>query len=264
MYDTYDKEKAAAEYLVAFIKHLYRKGKNSFEISKTLQIDIDLIDKLLKNDKLLPELKTRNVDFVKKLQEKYTDPEVLKQKCNELGINFFVSKHNNDYYFYGHSGYLKNIGPWQRQNNFTDALSYYFGTKKRKYTNSDMDVLAKLSTGVLITEEEEKLTDRTLTPAYRMRIINDITDGCKEQEISEKFNCSIPAVKQIADDYELQLPVTEKSIVSRIVKAIKQGYSFDHIARRFYNYNTYLIEDLIKTYRILPASEGKIDTDIPS
>jgi hypothetical protein len=34
MYNTYDKEKAAAEYLVAFIKHLYRKGKNSFEISR--------------------------------------------------------------------------------------------------------------------------------------------------------------------------------------------------------------------------------------
>ena len=263
-YDTGDKEKAAAEYLVAFIKHLYRKGRNSFEISKTLQIDIDLIDKLLKNDKLLPELRARNVDFVKKLQEKYPDPKELQQKCYELDFYFHVSNYNDGFYFYGRHNYLKNIGPWQRQNNFRDALSYYFGTKKRKYTNSDMDVLAKLSTGVLITEEEEKLNDRTLTPAYRMRIINDLTDGCKEQELSEKYNCSIPAVKLVADDYELQLPVTEKSIVSRIVKAIKQGYSFDHIARRFYNYNTYLIEDLIKTYRILPASNGQTENDIPS
>lgn len=254
-----DLEKAAAEYLVAFIKHLYRKGKNSFEISTILQIDYDLIQKLLKNDKFIELLKARDLELINSLKQQYPDEVKFKDKCREHRFYYF-EYHSGNYHsihITGISNYLKNIGPWQRQNDFKDALGFYFGPTKRKYTNSDMDVLTKLSIGKTIPEEQDKLTDRSLTPAYRLRIINDLADGCKENELSEKYNCCISAVKQVADEYELELPFTEKSIVSRIVKAIKQGYTFDQLTKRFYNFNPNEVEDFIKTYRILPASEGK-------
>ena len=253
-----DKEKGAAEYLVAFIKHLYRNGKNSIEISIALEIDIDLIEKLLKNDKFLLSLKERDTDFINNLKQQYPDDVAFKNKCRELGF-YYYEYHSVNYHsthIIGCSRYFKNIGPWQRQNSFTDALGYYFGRKKRRYTNSDMEVLTKLSTGKIITEEQEKLTDRNLTPAYRLRIINDLSDGCIENELSEKYNCSVAAIKQVADEYELQLPFSEKSIDSRIVKAIKQGYTFEQLTKRFYNSNANQLEDFIKTYRIIPAREG--------
>jgi hypothetical protein len=258
-YGNADYEKLAAEYLVAFIKHLYRKGKNSYEISEILEIDYDLIGKLLKNDKMLEALKLRDMEFINTLKQQFPELAELQSKCREYGIYYHESSYGNppSIYISGISNYLKNIGPWQRQNYFTDPLKYYFGRKKRKYTNSDLDVLTKLSTGKKIMEEQEKLTDRDLTPAYRLRIINDLADGCGEEDLSRKYNCSIAAVKLVADEYELLLPFSEKSIVARIVKAIKQGYAFELLTKRFYNSSTDLIENLIKTHRIEPASEGK-------
>jgi len=131
-YGNADNEKAAAEYLVAFIKHLYSKGKNSFEISKILEIDYDLIVKLLKNDKLLESLKTRDLEFINNLKQQYPEPSMLQSKCWENGIYYHESSYGNtpNIYISGTGSYLKNIGPWQRQNYFTDPLSYYFGRKK--------------------------------------------------------------------------------------------------------------------------------------
>jgi hypothetical protein len=88
-------------------------------------------------------------------------------------------------------------------------------------------VLTQLSTGAAVSDPAENFSDRNLSPDYKLRIINDLSDGHPVIYLSEKYNCSELAVKQTAAEHSLTLPVSEGSIRERLIQAIKDGYNFE-------------------------------------
>jgi hypothetical protein len=238
-------EQAAAEYLIAFIKHLYSEGKSGFEIAEKLEIHSDLIEKLISDREMLETMKQRNNSFIEELKAKYPDENEFKQKVS-YPLRIYLSDYDHKYYDY--SDRLKNIGPWQRRFNFTNAIDFYF-TNKKKYSENDTDVLTRLSTGTAVSEPAKNLSDRNLSPDYKLCIINDLSDGHPVIYLSEKYNCSELAVKQTASEHGLTLPVSEGSIRERLIQAIKDGYNFEQLRKRFRN-EEQEIKELIAIYRL--------------
>lgn len=241
-------EQAAAEYLVAFIKLFLKKGKCGYEIGKTLGIHPEMIEKLLKDDKATLQLVVkRNKEYTDKLREGFAEGANLSEAFSKHG--FFYYDFNNT--VTSRSTDLKGLGPWQRRNNFKNGIDYYFRHKKR-YSESDIDLLTRLSTGALIQEPKNDFRDRELLPQYKLRIINDILDGHSVTVISEKYNCSELAVRQTAEEQQVEVPASEEVIRKRVVQAIKDGYNFEQLTRRFRITEAELKELVIK-YRIEPV-----------
>jgi hypothetical protein len=251
IYFTTPEERAAGEYLAAFIKHLFNKGKSGIEISKTLQISLTLLERLIYDEEMLAELKKRNDKIVWPIIKNTSDPREMDKKLREIGISW--SPITPDTYYDG-TGLYTTIGPWQRNHNFKNAVQYHYHYKK-KYSKDDIDVILSLSTGVDIKEPKEKLPSRELTPEYKMRIVYDLLDGLLLQNISEKYNCSVIAVTQIAAENGLILPVTGESVAERIAGAVKEGYTLEQLTKRFIQTDEEKLKELIKIHRILPATE---------
>jgi hypothetical protein len=244
-----ESDRAAAEYLTAFIKLLYSRGKSAYEIEDKLEIDSDLIWKLIPDPKFKAELEKRNLEYIEELKK---DPHPLDKdrKLREHRLYEYQGK------WHKRSNYLKNVGPWQRQRNFQNAIDYHIGKKKR-YTGNDIDVLLKLSpaASARIREENPDLSVRNLSADHKLRIINFIADGHGIKELSEKFNCSELAVKQTLEEREIAFPVTDATIERRIRHAIEGGYSFEQLTSRFKNTNPEGIKELIKEMRIDPVMD---------
>ncbi len=240
-------ERAAAEYLTAFIRLFYSRGKSAYEIEDKLEIHSDLIYKLIPSYKA--ELEKRNLEYIEK----------LKKEASPINPDKILT--HKHFYFYQetwrrHSQYLRNVGPWQRRFNFTNPIDYHIGRKKR-YTGSDIEVLLKLSTAASATIKPviENYNDRELLPVYKLRIINYIADGYSLKELSEKFNCSELAIKQTLEEREMVYPVSETSIEKRIIRAVEEGYSFEQLAARFKYTAEEKLTAIIKEIRITPALE---------
>jgi hypothetical protein len=238
-------EQAAAEYLTAFIKHLYGEGKTGFEIAAKLEIHSDLIEKLISDREMLETMKQRNNAFIEELKAKYPDENEFKQKVS-YPLRIYLSDYDHQYYDY--SDRLKNIGPWQRRFNFKNAIDFYF-TGKKKYSENDTDVLTRLSTGAAVSEPAKDFSDRNLSPDYKLRIINDLSDGHPVIYLSEKYNCSELAVKQTAAEHNLTIPVSDTVVRERLIQAIKDGYNFEQLGKRFRN-EEQEIKELIAIYRL--------------
>jgi len=241
-------QQAAAEYLLAFIKLFVSKGKCSYEIADKLEIHTDLIKKLLKG-------KTTTLEALAKRDKEYADK--LKAGCtNERELREMLWKNHLYYYentdtYTDSRNFLKNIEPWQRRHNFKNGIDFYFRHKKR-YSDNDIDLLTRLNTGTVITEPKDKFPDRDLLPQYKLRIINDILDGHSVKSLSEKYNCSEFAIMQTAGEQEITVPATEETIRKRVVQAIKEGYNFEQMSKRF-NIGEEVIKELVIKHRIEPV-----------
>jgi len=246
-YDAKKYEQAAAEYLIAFIKHLYDGGKCGFEIAEKLEIHSHLIEKLITNRTMLDTMKQRNSKYVEVLKAKYPDEKEFKNKLYSPHRLYFNSYYNE---YHDSSDRLKNIGPWQRRFNFTNAVDFYFWRKK-KYSKNDFDVLTQLSTGADVHVAPDNFTDRNLSPGYKLRIINDLSDGHPVLYISEKYNCSERAVRETAAEHDLMLPVSDDVARERLIGAINDGYNFEQLRKRFRN-DEQEIKELITIYRLNP------------
>ncbi len=254
MYEDKRYHPAATEYLVAFIKHLADHGKNIYEIEKLLDAHADLINKLVgKDTPLAKQLADNTEPFYAELRRNNPDPEQLRKAMQALQLSYYEP--SNTYYHYGN--FLKNIGPWQRQHHFTDAVSYHINRKK-KYTKNDFDVLTALSTpaSAALNTPVQKFTDRDLSPDYKLQLMNDIYDGLLIKQVSEKYNCSQLAAEQTCEDQKIILPVTNEAIEERIIPAIKNGYSLEQLTKRFINFDVERIKELIKIHRILAAQNN--------
>lgn len=244
-------QQAAAEYLTAFIKLFISRGKCSYEIADKLEIHTDLIKKLLKGNKTtLEALERRDREYIEK----------IKASCaTEAELTIALRKHNLSHYpfndtYYDYRGYLKNVEPWQNRNRFKNGIDFYFRDKKR-YSEADIDVLARLSMGTVITEPKDKFRERDLLPEHKFRLINDILDGHGVVTVSEKYNCSQLAVMQTAEEKQLTVPAGDETVRKRVVQAIKDGYTFEQLTMRF-NFAEELIKELIIKYRIEPVMNG--------
>jgi hypothetical protein len=246
-----DEEKRAAEYLRAFIKHLYDKGKSGIEIARKLHIHTDLLDKLTDDETMLAEMKRRSDEYVKEIVEKYREDKIAELKIRqEYEISYFSNGKYQD-----NSRYLRNIDSWTSNHRFTNAVDYHY-RRKRYYSADDIDVIVGLSTGVKLPEERYRFTDRDLSPEYKMRVMYDLSDGISVWEISEKYNCSQLAVRQTAAEHSFTIPVADDAVAERIVKAIKEGYDLELLKSRFRNFDVQKIRKLIEEHRILPVMEG--------
>jgi hypothetical protein len=244
-------EVAAGEYLAAFIKHLFNKGKSGIEIARTLDISLVLLERLIYDDAMLAELQKRSDDIIWPVIKNTPDKKELLKKLDEMEIAWHESYGNK---YYDKSKRFTTIGPWQRNHNFQNAVQYHYHYKKN-YSEDDFDVIATLSTGVNLPEQKDKFTDRDLSPQYKLRIVQDLSDGWLLQDISEKYNCSVLAVTQVAAEHGLVLPITDESVANRIGQAIKEGHNLEQLTKRFKNVDLEKIKELIKVHRILPASE---------
>jgi len=245
-------EQAAAEYLVAFIKLLMSKGKCGYEIGKTLGIHPELVEKLLKGDKARLELiAKRNKEYTDKIREG-VDEKDLREVFHKQGFHYYAPNNSVTSSSYD----LKGLGPWQRRTNFKNGIDYYFRHRKR-YSESDIDLLTRLSTGALIEEPKNDFKDRDLLPQYKLRIINDILDGHSVKVISEKYNCSELAVKQTAEEQQVEVPASEEKVRKRAVEAIKDGYSFEQLVRRF-NIREEELKELVIKHRIEPVMNREV------
>lgn len=242
-----ENERAAAEYLTAFIRLLYSRGKSAYEIEDKLEIDSDLIYKLIPTYKA--ELEKRNLEYIEKLKKEGSPIDPVKM-LREKRIFLYQDTWRR------HTQYLKNVDSWQRRQKFTNPIDYHIGKKKR-YTGSDIEVLLKLSTAASATIKPviENYNDRELLPVYKLRIINYIADGYALKELSEKFNCSELAIKQTLEEREIVYPVSEISIEKRIIRAVEDGYSFEQLAARFKYTAEEKLTAIIKEIRITPALE---------
>ncbi|MEP7170233.1 MAG: hypothetical protein ABI855_12745 [Bacteroidota bacterium] len=238
-------EQAAAEYLIAFIKHLYNQGKSGFEIAETLEIHSDLIEKLISDQEMLETMKQRNDTFIESLKAQYPDDAKFIEELR-YPRGFYFSTHDNRYHDY--SDRLKNIGPWQRRFGFANAIDFYFNRKK-KYSENDNDVLTRLSTGADVREAPDNFSERDLSPDYKLRVINDLSDGHPVIYISERYNCSEVAVNETAAAHNLTLPVSTTVVRERLIQAIKDGYNFEQLRKRFRN-EEQEIKELIAIYRL--------------
>jgi len=252
-YNIYSKEEvAAAEYLTAFIKLLYSRGKSGYEITTMLEIDMDVIGKLMRNTNYIAELTKRNEEYIEKLIKSSPSPDPKDVGMTMHKHHFYFSGYYNKYVRSGDS-FLKNVGPWQRKKNFKNAIDYHIGGKKR-YTGSDIDVLIGLSPEIkaILTPEAIDFKDRELTPAYKFRIINALSDGHTITHLSEKYNCSHLCIEKVIEEHQLAFPVSAVSLERRVVKAINEGYTLDQLSTRFIHFDTERIKELIKEIRILP------------
>ena len=240
-------EKAAAEYLTAFITHLFNQGKSGYEIADALQIHITLIYKLISDRQMLDTLDKRNNDLFDSIKAATTDTNEFETNPNHYHLRYSI-KYNRVLDFSKHK---KNIDSWQRKFKFNNAIDFYFNNQK-KYSDTDNEVLTLLRTGTQVTELTENFSDRDLSPDYKLRIINDISDGQTITAISKKYNCSEYAINQTAHEHNLTFPVTAESIRARVVQAINEGYSFEQLNNRFINMAND-IKDLIKIHRLQPA-----------
>lgn len=244
-----DEERAAGEYLAAFIKHLFHKGKSGIEIGKTLDISLTLLERLIYDEEMLAELNKRNDDMVWPIIKNTADQRELQKKLSELNIGY--NPKYPDRYFES-SGKYTTIGPWQRNHNFKNAVQYHYQYKK-KYSETDADVILSLSTGAKIKEQKQTFADRNLTPEYKLLIVSDLCDGWLLQQISEKYNCSVLAVTQVAAESGLTLPLADESVTERIGQAVKEGYTLEQLTMRFKNTGEEKLKELIITHRILPS-----------
>ncbi|MEO5570146.1 MAG: hypothetical protein ABIT08_13865 [Bacteroidia bacterium] len=110
-------------------------------------------------------------------------------------------------------------------------------------------MLTRLSTGADIREVPDHFPDRNLSPEYKLRIINDLSNGDQVIFINERYNCWEVAVKETAGAHTLTLPVSDTVVRERLIQAIKDGYNFEQLKKRFRN-EEQEIKELIAIYRL--------------
>lgn len=246
-----ERKQLATEYLCAFIKYLYDKGKSGFEIARKLRIHSNLLEKLVKDQAMMSELKKRNETYAREKLKQFENEQYPDWKMREnYGISVL-----KDGTFQDDGGDYRNLDTWINGYNFTNSVEYHY-RYKRNYSPNDVDVIVELKTGVKLPEDRFRLADRELSPQHKMRLIYDLSDGVSVWEVSEKYNCSAQTVRQTAAEHGLAIPAADDAVAERIVKAIKEGYDIEQLKSRFRNFNVQKIRKLIEEHRITPAMEA--------